>query len=71
VLEDGGSGILVPPRDPAALGDALARVADDDTLRERLSAMARKASRRYDIGECVRRMQDLYDDVLRGRPPSA
>ena len=68
VLEDGNTGLLVPPRDPDALAAALARVADDAELRARLSRMARDASRRYDIGECVRRMEDLYDDVLRGRP---
>ena len=67
VLEDGNTGLLVPPRDPDALAAALARVADDAELRARLSRMARDASRRYDIGECVRRMEDLYDDVLRGR----
>jgi glycosyltransferase involved in cell wall biosynthesis len=67
VLEDGATGLLVPPRDPEALASALARVADDAALRTRLATMAREASRRYDIGECVRRMQDLYDDVLRGR----
>ena len=70
VLEDGTSGLLVPPRDPEALAATLARVADDAELRARLSRMAREASRRYDIGECVRRMEDLYDEVLRGRPQS-
>jgi glycosyltransferase involved in cell wall biosynthesis len=68
VLEDGITGLLVPPREPDALAAALARAADDAGLRARLSRMARDASRRYDIGECVRRMEDLYDDVLRGRP---
>jgi hypothetical protein len=43
-------------------------VVDDPELRARLSRVAGEASRRYDIGECVRRMEDLYDDVLRGRP---
>jgi glycosyltransferase involved in cell wall biosynthesis len=71
VLEDGSTGLLVPPRDPGALAEALGRVADDGALRERLSRMAGKASRRYDIGACVRRMEDLYDDVLRGRPKPA
>jgi glycosyltransferase involved in cell wall biosynthesis len=69
VLEDGATGLLVPPGNPEALGVALARVADDGDLRALLSRMARDASRRYDIGECVRRMQDLYDDVLRARSP--
>ena len=68
VLEDGVTGLLVPPRDPRALAVALARAVDDPALRASLSAMARDASRRYDIGECVRRMEELYDDVLRGRP---
>lgn len=67
VLEDGVTGLLVPPRDPGALAVALARVVDDGDLRARLSHMAGEASRRYDIGECVRQMQDIYDEVLRVR----
>jgi glycosyltransferase involved in cell wall biosynthesis len=67
VLEEGATGLLVPPRDPAALAEALARVADDAELRAQLSRMAGEASRRYDIAECVRQMEDLYDDVLRRR----
>jgi glycosyltransferase involved in cell wall biosynthesis len=69
VLDGETAGLLVPPRDPPALGLALARVVDDAALRERLSRMAGEASRRYDIGECVRQMEALYDDVLRGPAP--
>jgi glycosyltransferase involved in cell wall biosynthesis len=64
VLEDGLTGVLVPPADPPALAAALSRVVDDAALRASLSAAARRASGRYDIAECVRRMQDLYDEVL-------
>jgi glycosyltransferase involved in cell wall biosynthesis len=67
VIGDGLTGLLVPPRDGAALAAALARVADDAGLRAQLALMAMEASRRYDIRECVRRMQDLYDDVLARR----
>ena len=70
VLEDESTGLLVPPGSPDALAAALARVVDDPSLRARLSHMAGDASRRYDIGECVRRMQDLYDDVLGARARS-
>lgn len=64
VLEDGVTGLLVPPRDPPALAAVLARAADDAALRDRLAQAARAASRRYDIAECVRQMQDVYDEVL-------
>jgi glycosyltransferase involved in cell wall biosynthesis len=64
VLEDGVTGLLVPPQDPLALGEALARVATDATLRRSLAEAARAASARYDIRECVRQMEALYDEVL-------
>ncbi|HUG52232.1 MAG TPA: glycosyltransferase [Vicinamibacteria bacterium] len=64
VLEDGLTGRLVPPRDPEALGAALARVLDDQDLRRTLGENARKASRRDDIQACVAAMEDLYGEVL-------
>ena len=64
VLEDGRTGLLVPPRDPAALAEALGRVADDGGLRRALGEDARAASSRYDIRECVAAMEALYDEVL-------
>lgn len=39
---DGETGLLVPPRDAPALEAALARLLDDDALRERLGAAARE-----------------------------
>lgn len=64
VLEDGVTARLVPPRDPAALADALASVLADAPQRAALAENARKASVRYDIGACVRQMEALYDEVL-------
>jgi glycosyltransferase involved in cell wall biosynthesis len=47
-LEDGVSGLLVPPRDVVALRAALERLLDDSELRARLGAAARaKAVREY------------------------
>jgi glycosyltransferase involved in cell wall biosynthesis len=40
-IEDGVTGLLVPPGDPAALRAALERLLDDRPLRERLGAAAR------------------------------
>lgn len=66
VLEDGVSGLLVPPGDAAALAAALDRAAADPGLRAALGRRALEASRRYDVGACVDAMQALYDELLAG-----
>ena len=66
VLEDGVTGVLVPPADAAALASGLDRVLGDATLREGLGRRALAASRRYDVRACVDQMQDFYDELLSG-----
>jgi len=52
VVDDGDTGILVPPEDPAALAEAMARLAADPAGLLRLGASARRvACRRFDAGE--------------------
>ena len=46
-MEDGVNALLVPPRDPAALGETLLRLLRDPALRERLSHDARATAERY------------------------
>ena len=65
VIQDKRTGLLVPPKDPKKLGEALIKVIDDVPLRARLEKAAQAASKRYDISECMRLMQQIYDDVLR------
>jgi glycosyltransferase involved in cell wall biosynthesis len=64
VLEDGVSGLLVPPADAEALAGALERVVTDAELRGALGRRALEESRRYDVQACVEQMQTLYDQVL-------
>lgn len=68
VVEDGETGLLVPPAAPAALADALARLLDDAALRERLTGegQARTAAT-YGAAAASRRVLSLYDDVVRDR----
>ncbi len=64
VLEHEVTGLLTPARDPSALAQALCRAVGDRDLRFRLAEAASHAAKRYDIGECVRRIEGLYDELL-------
>jgi glycosyltransferase involved in cell wall biosynthesis len=65
VVQDGVSGLLIPPNDTAALGDALARVIADDTLRVRMGQAARAYVRpRFGVDGYVSSITALYDRVL-------
>ncbi|MGW2548443.1 glycosyltransferase, partial [Kitasatospora sp. NPDC001574] len=64
VLDDGDQGFLVPPGDPSALADALARLADGPELRTRLGAAARERSKRFDVAGAQRAVEAVYARVL-------
>jgi glycosyltransferase involved in cell wall biosynthesis len=71
VVEEGSSGLLVPPRDPYALAEALERVLTDDALAERLAAGARAAAERWLASpqEFARRLLALVEAVAGAAPP--
>jgi glycosyltransferase involved in cell wall biosynthesis len=69
VIEDGVTGVLVPPRDAATLALRLRELLLDASRREALARGARRASPRYDIRRCVEAMQALYDEVLAEKRP--
>ncbi len=74
LIEDGVTGVLVPPEDPAALASALDRLARDPALREALGAAGRsRAERRFSLDLMVGRTLEVYRRVrvrgdARGRP---
>jgi colanic acid/amylovoran biosynthesis glycosyltransferase len=62
LVDDGVSGLLVPPRDPRAIADALRRLLDDAPLRQQLGAAGReKVVHEFDVhtnaAELVRRFR--------------
>lgn len=67
LVRDGVTGILVPPRDVAALADALVAVCGDAALRARLGAAALERARaRYTVEAMVRGYLGLYARLLGG-----
>ena len=66
LVEDGVSGVLVPPDDPASLADALGRVLGDRALAEGLGdgARARSVAWAATPGEFAGRIRGLVDAVL-------
>ena len=67
MLEDGVTGRLVTPGDPAALAAALAELRSDPAARERLGAAAATRTRaRFSPARLLERTQALYDGLLSG-----
>jgi len=63
VVEDGLTGLLVPPRNDKALANALARLLDDPDLREKLSQKGRKrVQERFDIRNNIGRLIELFEE---------
>jgi glycosyltransferase involved in cell wall biosynthesis len=65
VVEEGASGLLVSPRDPAQLAEAMGRVLDDSKLARRLGDRGRELFLERLTGEqSHRRMIELYERLL-------
>lgn len=65
VIEDGISGTLVPPRDPAALASAIGRVFNDPIEAERRAYAARhRVEEQFDVREMMKRYESLYCSIL-------
>ncbi|MBI1735593.1 MAG: glycosyltransferase [Candidatus Rokubacteria bacterium] len=64
-VEDGVTGLLVPPRDTAALARAISRTLHDGDLATRLGAAARqRATERFSVDAMIRATERLYVTML-------
>ena len=64
VVLDGQTGLLAPPGDVAALGEALARLCGDPALRQRLGAAGRSRVREFDVARTAALTLEVYRRVL-------
>jgi len=66
-LEDGLSGLLVPPRDATALAAAISRLLGDPALALRLGQGGRRRiARSFSIESMARETERVYCDLLHG-----
>lgn len=66
-IEPDITGLLVAPRNAKALADAVLRLAEDTTLRQRLGAAGRQlALAEFDINKIVNRHMALYQELTGG-----
>jgi glycosyltransferase involved in cell wall biosynthesis len=66
IVQDGDTGLLVPPEDPTALRAAIARLLADATLRTRLGTRAREAAlQRFGEEQMVSRMLEVFTPIAR------
>lgn len=59
-LLDSGRGVMVEPRNPAALADAVHRVLTDSELRQELTRAARQELGRYSVDAMAERVLSVY-----------
>jgi len=72
MIDDGVHGLLVPPRDVAALADALERVLTDAALHRQLAVAAReRICERFDSRRTTVALRDLFAHQLRRAPLAA
>jgi glycosyltransferase involved in cell wall biosynthesis len=68
VVVDGQTGLLVPPGDAEAMADAVLRLLRDAALAQRMGQAARRrVEAEFTLPRMVRRMEDLYDELLARR----
>ena len=67
VVQDGKTGILVPPRNDQAMADAIVKLLKDPGLRERMGAAGlARANAEFSAERMVADTLKVYEDVVRG-----
>lgn len=66
-VDDGVTGLLVQPSDPSAVASAVVRLLRDLDLAQSLATAGAGRVEQWDSRRCTAAVDDLYDELLRGR----
>ena len=66
VIEDGATGMLVPPKDAASIAEVVTDLLTNPDRARLLSERAEQAVKQYDVRTSMRRIENLYETVLSG-----
>lgn len=65
IVDDGKTGIIVPPRDSKAFADAILKLVEDKNLRTKMGIEGRKkAEREYGWDKIVERYEGIYESLI-------
>jgi glycosyltransferase involved in cell wall biosynthesis len=64
LVEDGRSGLLVPPNNPVRLAESMYDILTDHELHSRLSQGARARSQQFDTAAVVPQIVEVYESLL-------
>jgi glycosyltransferase involved in cell wall biosynthesis len=67
VVQDGETGMLVPPFDPAALGDAMTDLVRNNARRAEMGSRAKVCSRSYTADAIIPRIEAIYQEAISAR----
>lgn len=71
IVEHGQTGLIVEPRRPDQLAEAVQSLADDPSRRGRMGREGLERSRRFTVERMVRRFEEVYEELMASRtaPP--
>lgn len=66
LIEDGITGLLVPPKNPNALAETIIKALEDWELRNKIKTNAIKRAMDFDIEKTVGKIEEVYTEVSNG-----
>jgi len=67
LVEPGITGLLVPPRDPGALAEAMLALGENPEMRVSMGREGALRAREYTLQRMIDGTRSVYSDVLAGR----